>query len=248
MKRLLFILLFFCFLLPQAGFSQGYDNISGGMTIETVKIKEKVKKKRVRKPLKPIEPGLQHNVTWGMYVHPKGDLINIDLDYIAGYRVNKYLYAGAGIGLDFNLNGGYVRRLHTISYYDLNNFYIPRFSIPLYIHCRIYMSKKRFQPFFALSMGGDIRLPLREEAEVYGGGEYYGNATLLTNVKFSTSGLFMEPMLGLDVRLSSKVSINLQLGSKISSLPYELKITDPTHAYIANGTIPNFSFKLGCTF
>ncbi len=247
MKRLLFILLFFCFLLPQAGFSQGYDNISGGMTIETVKYKEKVKKKRVRKPLKPIEPGLQHNVTWGMYLSP-GDFIDIDLDYIAGYRVNKYLYAGAGIGLDFNIDGGDVRGLYTISYDDYNSFYIPFFSIPLYIHCRIYMSKKRFQPFFALSMGGDIRLPLREEAEVYAGRMYYDNTTLLTNVKFSTSGLFMEPMLGLDVRLSSKVSINLQLGSKISSLPYELKFTDPTHAYIANRTIPNFSFKLGCTF
>ncbi|MBQ8337023.1 MAG: hypothetical protein IJY44_05785 [Bacteroidaceae bacterium] len=244
MKRLLFILLFFCFLLPQAGFSQGYDNISGGMTIETVKYKEKVKKKRVRKPLKPIEPGLQHNVTWGMYL---GDVVDIDLDYIAGYRVNKYLYAGAGIGLDFNLNGRHVGRLYTITYDDYNSLYTPLFSIPLYIHCRIYMSKKRFQPFFALSMGGDIRLPLREEAEVYGGREY-NTKLLLTNVKFSTSGLFMEPMLGLDVRLSSKVSINLQLGSKISSLPSELKFTDPTHAYIANRTFPNFSFKLGCTF
>jgi hypothetical protein len=238
MKRLLIIVFLFSFLLPGCFELIAQDSVQGGMVIQTTTVHKKKKEKKPKKEIEPVKPGFQHSVT--LMGGTDFDYFHGEIDYIYGYRFNNRFFAGAGIGLNYDDDGNwdyYDVRTTDFDDYELRNEY----SIPLYAHARAYLGKKRCLPFFAFSAGAKFGLPamtiMLNDSDDY---------TLYSETIEFVTYLF-EPAFGLDVRLTSRASINLQLGATIYGVP-RLRFSDSTHAQIYQKTTCDFAIKLGCTF
>ena len=238
MKRLLIIVFLFSFLLPGCFELIAQGSVQGGMVIQTTTVHKKKKEKKPKKEIEPVKPGFQHSVT--LMGGTDFDYFRGEIDYIYGYRFNNYFFAGAGIGLNYDDNGNwdyYDVRTRDFDDYELRNQY----SIPLYAHARAYLGKKRCLPFFAFSAGAKFGLPamtiMLNDSD---------HCTLYSETIEFVTYLF-EPAFGLDVRLTSRASINLQLGATIYGVP-RLRLSDSTHAQIYQKATCDFAIKLGCTF
>ena len=238
MKRLLIIVFLFSFLLPGCFELIAQGSVQGGMVIQTTTVHKKKKEKKPKKEIEPVKPGFQHSVT--LMGGTDFDYFRGEIDYIYGYRFNNYFFAGAGIGLNYDDNGNwdyYDVRTRDFDDYELRNQY----SIPLYAHARAYLGKKRCLPFFAFSAGAKFGLP----AMTIMLNDSDGCTLYSETIEFVT--YLFEPAFGLDVRLTSRASINLQLGATIYGVP-RLRFSDSTHAQIYQKTTCDFAIKLGCTF
>ena len=234
MKRILVLALFFAVLLPCSDvFAQ--NKVQGGMVVR--KLTYHKKEKKPKKKIEPVKPGFQHSVT--LMGGTDFDYFRGEIDYIYGYRFNNRFFAGAGIGLNYDDDGDwddYDVRTTDFDDYELRNMY----SIPLYAHARAYLGKKRCLPFFAFSAGAKFGLPVKimlNDSD---------DCTLYSETIEFVTYLF-EPAFGLDVRLTSRASINLQLGATIYGVP-RLRLSDSTHAQIYQKATCDFAIKLGCTF
>ena len=194
MKRLLIIVFLFSFLLPGCFELIAQDSVQGGMVIQTTTIHKKKKEKKPKKETEPVKPGFQHSLV-AAFNTEFDDCFRGGLDYIAGYRFNRWLYAGVGLGLSFEDGDDY----YYYKYDDLR----PEFTVPLYLHAKAYvnLANKRYAPFFALSTGVNIATDLEVRDEYY-------NPTYL----------FIEPAVGLSYRLTSKINTYLQLGMNLHGL------------------------------
>ena len=194
MKRLLIIVFLFSFLLPGCFELIAQDSVQGGMVIQTTTIHKKKKEKKPKKEIEPVKPGFQHSIA-AAFNTEFDDCFRGGLDYIAGYRFNRWLYAGVGLGLSFEDGDDY----YYYKYDDLR----PEFTVPLYLHAKAYvnLANKRYAPFFALSTGVNIATDLEFRDEYY-------NPTYL----------FIEPAVGLSYRLTSKINTYLQLGMNLHGL------------------------------
>ncbi len=248
MKRLIQIILCITFLIPTAAIVSADDKVQGGMTIHTTKIvkeKKEKKEKRVKppkekKPLEPITPGWQHNISFGAVTDCDQFVQLPNFNYIFGYRFNNLLYLGIGTGFNYTIDDSYY------------NFYSDRSSlvngeecnlgirsafIPLFLHARAYFTRSRWQPFVALSTGTNIALESGffkvKQNDVYR--------------KYNGTNLFIEPMIGISCRTSSKFSINLQVGLNVQGT-HKVKLIDSRHLGVYQAAKSSLSVKLGCTF
>ena len=99
MKRILILALFFAMLLPGSDmFAQ--NKVQGGMVVR--KLTYHKKEKKPKKQIPPVKPGFQQSVTAAFMMGIDADCYRGEIDYIAGYRFNNYLFAGAGIGLNYD--------------------------------------------------------------------------------------------------------------------------------------------------
>ena len=235
MKRILILALFFAVLLPGSDmFAQ--NKVQGGMVVR--KLTYHKKEKKPKKKIEPVKPGFQHSVT--LIGCTDFEYFRGEIDYIYGYRFNNRFFAGAGIGLNYADDGNwdyYDVRTTEFDDYELRNQY----SIPLYAHARAYLGKKRCLPFFAFSAGAKFGLP----AMTIMLNDSDGCTLYSETIEFVT--YLFEPAFGLDVRLTSRASINLQLGATIYGVP-RLRFSDSTHAQIYQKATCDFAIKLGCTF
>lgn len=262
MKRLLLITLSFLFILSFNNELKAQNKVQGSMTvvitdIKKVKKEKKEKKEKVKKEKKALEPikaGYQQTVTFSTMTEFE-DCLRFSFDYIGGYRINKNIFAGFGIGANIGATGSGANvnySTYTYNYYSYdepkNDIQLcrPNFSVPLYAHLRAYIGNKRCMPFVALSAGVDIA-GSKEVDFLDSEGEYYYSTSYLCTRTCNMSSLFMEPMIGLDIRLNSKASLNFQLGANIHGVQWA-KITNPGKLKIYKKAEGDFSFKLGCTF
>ena len=238
MRRIYILALFFVVLLPNCAVL-AQNKVQGGMVVRKLTYHKKEKKpKKTKKELLPVAKGIQQSVNVSFnYIDEEN--YGGAIDYIVGYRFNNYFFAGAGVGLSYDDCGedNYLQSSICFSNYGLTNI----ISIPLYTHLRAYLGKKRFQPFVALSTGAIFGAHLTDlQIRTISGSVIYSDT-------FENITYLVEPMLGLDVRITSGLSLNLQLGLNIHGVPY-LKLTDATHARIYQKTECDFAVKLGCTF
>ena len=220
MKRILILALFFAVLLPDSDmFAQ--NKVQGGMVVR--KLTYHKKEKKPKKKIEPVKPGFQHSLA-AAFNTEFDDCFRGGLDYIAGYRFNRWLYAGVGLGLSFEDGDDYYYKYHD----DIH----PEFTVPLYLHAKAYinLANKRYAPFFALSTGVNIATDLEVDLGYI---EEYYNPTYL----------FIEPAVGFDYRLTSKISAYLQLGLNVHSVSY-INYSDSYE----NDAECDMSIKLGFVF
>ncbi len=208
MKRLfVYALLFFLFLpnciVLNAQNDQNGQQIKGGWTVETTTIYEKEVKKKVKekKVHSRTEKGYQQSITISSATEFE-NCIKLGVDYIGGYRFNEVFYLGAGIGLNYN----FANQHEYCDYHDddYGNGIRNPLSIPLYLNLRTYLGKQH-KFFLALSTGcefGVIPTELCEDG----------------NSEYSDLSFFAEPMLGWSVPLSSRSSLDFQIGLKLHSI------------------------------
>ena len=240
MKRLLIIVFLLSFLLTECFELNAQNNIRGGMTINTTTIYQKKKEK---KQLAPVKLGFQHTLT-ANYISEFDDCYKGGIDYIAGFRFNRWLYAGVGLGLSFEAGDDFYR------YYSSGDDIRPEFTVPLYLHAKAYvnLANKRYAPFFALSTGVNIAGSVEVEYYNY----WYSNGrynSVTYYDKYNPTNIFVEPAIGFDYRLTSKISAYLQLGLNVHSVSYMNTFsTVEEKVYCENDAECDMSIKLGFVF
>lgn len=237
------------------------------ITTKTQIKKEKVKKER--KILPPVTPGYEQSIeaTLGISDFDYSDTYEnqFGIEYIGGYRFNNYFYAGIGIGLCFNtayedtpcLSGPYQGPYEVGSrvyedYFEMEGIYENFFKVPLYLYARIYMTKTRCQPFFALSIGGQIsgRRTIENETDFED----------LEDWSYSSSSFFINPQLGVSYRITEKYSLYLTAGLMARTIPavydkkqdfsnyYGCRADSPYDFEVRHPMLPHLDFNLGFTF
>ena len=226
------------------------------ITTKTQIKKEKVKKER--KILPPVTPGYEQSVeaTFSTFdLTGKAEhYFQFGVDYIGGYRFNNYFYAGIGVGLCFSNvtrtpvfddNGDWYD-----GKYRLQDVYENVFKVPLYLYARVYMTKTRCQPFFALSIGGQIsgRKTIINKTDFED----------LDNKSYSSSSFFINPQLGVNYRITEKYSLYLTAGlmARTAPAPYnsdcdiyvDRSSVSPYFLEVRHPMLPHLDFNLGFTF
>lgn len=166
---------------------------------QTITVKEK-------KPEKPLHYEQSIEFTAATDFEDKGgDRSIYGLEYIGGVRFNNLFFLGAGIGINFHsfsddlelpYQGGYA-------------YYCPDapenlVSVPLYLHTRLYFTHTRCQPFFALSIGGQIT--------------GIKNAKGLDDAYYNPSCFMLSPQLGVNYQLNDKTSMYLTVGCLVRDI------------------------------
>ena len=137
-----------------------------------------------------------------------------------------------------------------VYYYYLECVYENSFKVPLYLYARVYMTKTRCQPFFALSIGGQIS-----------GRKTINNNTGfedLDNKSYSSSSFFINPQLGVSYRITEKYSLYLTAGlmARTAPAPYNsdcdiytyCSSVSPYFLEVRHPMLPHLDFNLGFTF
>ena len=166
---------------------------------QTITVKEK-------KPAKPLHYEQSIEFTAATDFEDKGgDRSIYGLEYIGGVRFNNLFFLGAGIGINFH---SFSHDLD-LSYHGAYGYYCPDapenlVSVPLYLHTRLYFTDTRCQPFFALSIGGQITG--RKNAKGY------------DDAYYNPSCFMLSPQLGVNYQLNDKTSMYLTVGCLVRDI------------------------------
>ncbi len=120
-----------------------------------------------------VKKGYEQSIDLGYTTHTfaSGAVDNFALSYIGGYRVNKTLFVGAGVGVGFNMHN-----FNNASSLEMGvgaSLEPSKVDLPVYLHLRTYFGKKA-RLFAALSVGGKF---LYGGSLEHQGAEYKYNST-----------------------------------------------------------------------
>ena len=153
------------------------------------------------------------DAAWGI------DLSNLmmggGVNYIGGYHFNNCIYLGLGTGI--NLTQTWERRF--IDEVDLSSNLI---NIPVYAYLRTNFIDRRCSPFFAISAGYSFSTKR--------------NFTMPFNqhVKYRTSGILVNPQLGVNFRTTKKSSVYLAVGATLKQQPLLVEYDATTATFSSN--------------
>lgn len=149
------------------------------------------------------------DVSWGIDSYSL--MMSGGLHYIGGYHFNNCIYLGAGTGI--NLSQTYSRQPNE------NALSSNAWDVPLFAHLRTNFINRRCSPFFAISAGYQFstkrELPMPFEQ----------------SVKYKTSGVFVNPQLGVNIRLNPKHAIYVAAGATLFQRPYLVELTSTTATF-----------------
>lgn len=209
MKRFLLISLVLSLFATSTALAQK-NRVSGAMSV--IKI-DTIKTKKVFETV-DVKRGFEQEINLA-YSYIDFLTNHVNLNYIAGYRFNHFLYVGVGTGLDFGCSNNYKPFVNTIkwgTYEDKGNYYhdgfedapVQKVAIPLYAHFKAYFMKTRWAPFLAFSAGA--RFSAAKKAEVF-----YWDEHLRTEKYGAVTGMF-EILPGVSFKYNEKYAFNLQFG------------------------------------
>lgn len=236
MKRIVIVLAIVVIAFPMTVLAQKRNTVQGAMTITTTTIvqqekPEKPKKeKKEKKSFNPVKSGWQQSIEVGLNMDFSDYwLWDVGVHYAGGYRINNTFYVGFKTGLDFVVLDDAREEYeyyYTNTNYNFQDTFFPAPSVvmlPIYVHFRAYLTKTKLQPFFALSGGAKIGFKRQTEA--------------------SPVNYCVEPAFGLNLRVSNRSSVYMQLGAPLQIRPY-----CPYNGYISRQLSPGFSIRIGYTF
>ena len=203
--------------------------------------------------LEPVKPGYEQSIEayYGLLIFSPGAIhssMGVGLSYIGGYRFNNLLFLGLGVGLyvgdyyntatEINNESSNFGQWLPIS--NIDGFY--EISVPLYLHSRVYLGKRRCQPYFALSIGARLNLPQKLGVHYI---PYY------VDHQYGTCGFLLKPEFGFNIRMNNQASIYFKVAYDAQTYPH---IVDNEGDLVNNQIIVNhkivsgFNFGLGFTF
>jgi hypothetical protein len=154
------------------------------------------------------------------------------LQTINGYRFNKHISAGIGVGLD-----QYIFENYSENGYQTGETYLPVFT-----DVRVFMGKGKTQPFFSQAIGYMFCV---RELEEFRDSDYYNNI----------GGIMINPAIGVTTALSENTALNFSLGYRfqevtIKDIPYNYYSYDYVPLSLRTLTWPAhfLTFKAGLTF
>lgn len=232
MKRIVIVLAIVVIAFPMTVLAQKHNTVQGAMTITTTTIVQQEKPEKPEKPKKekkekksfnPVKSGWQQSVEVGLNMgFGYYWLWDVGVHYAGGYRINNTFYVGFKTGLDFVvLDDAWEEYEYYYTNYNYQDIPAPSVvMLPIYVHFRAYLTKTKLQPFFALSGGAKIGFKRPTEA--------------------SPVNYCVEPAFGLNLRVSNRSSVYMQLGAPLQIRPH--------YSYISRRLSPGFSIRIGYTF
>ena len=201
-----------------------------------------------------VEPGFQQSVEleggYTFELMDGGEPIDIGINYIAGYRFNNTLFIGGGLGIgyyddfyasDLWANGWEIDWSYndytlqspdcsaSLRYGNASEVELDPVSgmyVQAFANVKVYLSKRRVQPFFDLSGGGFFARENVCYSNTYYNGyaEYWcdnpmhqqihGTRTHWHEDDETKLGLMVMPQFGLNFRLRQKLSLYFNVGYK----------------------------------
>lgn len=157
----------------------------------------------------------------------------LGVSYIGGYRFNPYIFLGLGTGVNFALFTPNANKLS-------QTFCKPTIvNIPVYLHFRANFTKSNWSPYMSVSIGGRVSKKTSQEIR---------NNNI--SIYYNQSGLLGDLTLGVDKRVTEKLSIHLGVGYKIESFLYAKCKDDNVYTKLIQGNklLHGFSLHVGLSF
>lgn len=165
--------------------------------------RRKKQKERLKLLSTPIQPRFEQmmlidfTLSGGEYL---GDTdVSLGLNYIAGYRSNA-LFIGAGVGVLYDIDGGFSSYSPSYTYVFLTG---SKYQFPLFAHMRVYFTGGKPVQFY---MGASVGYIFEQDAELKRWIDY---PSVFKYIPFNASSFFVSPGLGINIRLSSKVGLDI---------------------------------------
>ena len=133
---------------------------------------------------------------------------SMGLNYIGGYRFNANLFLGIGAGVQYAFDNATLPRYMSESD-PMTCLPTTDWSIPVFGYFRIDFSKKNWTPFVALSAGMRLVTEKKYLDRIGDNGKWH-----------KSNGFIGEVILGIDKRLSNKLSLYLGIGYKLESVAF----------------------------
>ena len=147
----------------------------------------------------------------------------LGINYIGGYRFNPYIFLGVGTGLNFSLGTPDASKLNL-------SFCKPTIvNVPIYLHFKANFTKSNWSPYVSVSAGGRIPSMVQRAARY----------------KYNQSGFLGDITLGVDRKITEKLSLYLGIGYKIESFLY---IQKSATIVPGNKFLHGFNIHLGLSF
>lgn len=144
----------------------------------------------------------------------------LGINYIGGYRFNPYIFLGLGTGVNFALFTPDTSKLNPISCKPTT------VNVPIYIHFKANFTKSNWSPYLSVSVGGRISKSIYQEIE---------NKL----IRYNQSGFWGDVALGVDRKITDKLSLYLGIGYKMESF---------LHLDGSNKLLHGFSLHTGLSF
>lgn len=166
------------------------------------------------------EPGYQGSmeISYGIGVGDLGSSRAI-FQTVHGYRFNPYLFVGAGVGVDYNT--------------DIESVFIPVFA-----NIKGYFTKTMVRPYVSLDLGYAVATESLENPLAYS----------RSDEKIYMGGFLINPMFGVDIRVSDRHSITFAVGYRMQSVPTYATYYYGTGLDVERQMSGAVNFKLGFTF
>lgn len=159
----------------------------------------------------------------------------VGLHYIGGYRFNKSIFLGLGIGLDFaviSYDDWYYRTISDKTFISSIRYGKPLLTIPLFLNFRYDIRKERWlwNPYISTSVGYQIASSRNErflvDSEPLRGGIWSTSSDVIyevddANTKFWNGGFLCDVSVGINRRITKGRSIYMGLGYKLYTGKYD---------------------------
>ena len=154
----------------------------------------------------------------------------LGVNYIGGYRFNPYFFLGLGTGVNFS-----------IATPDKSKLNLPfcrptTVNVPIYIHFKANFTKSNWSPYASISIGGRVSKEVHQTEN----DDFY--------INYNQSGLFGDITLGVDRKVTEKLSLYLGVGYKIESFLYAKYNANYTDLVQGNKLLHGFSLHVGLSF
>ena len=155
----------------------------------------------------------------------------VGVDYIGGYRFNRALYLGLGLG--FNAAVLY-QFTDSLILFDGKEYPLGKYKLPLYLYAREYLGKNsKVQPFFGQAVGLNINIPV--------------NRYIADGLSISMCRSFGELEFGLNISQKSQKSLFFSVSCPVFCTPKYVATSETTGSIVNKENI-GLSFKLGTSF
>lgn len=160
-----------------------------------------------------------------------------NIHYIGGYQINNILYVGVGTGVSLYLNDVPTPKWSANSYSDMANLPLNLWSVPVFGYFRANFANRRLIPFFALSAGYRF------------GTKHCFDMPWDSYAEYSTSGIFVNPQIGLNFRMTKKSDIYITAGFNLMQMPRFDNVSSTMFvAEFYKEFYGGFDLRLGFTF
>ena len=159
------------------------------------------------------------------------ETLYVGVDYIGGYRFNRALYLGLGLG--FNAAVLY-QFTDSLILFDGKEYPLGKYKLPIYLYAREYLGKNsKVQPFFGQAVGLNINIPV--------------NKYVTVNRAINMCRLFGELEFGINISLKNQKSLFFSVSCPVFCTPKYVATSETTGSIVNKANI-GLSFKLGTSF